>query len=598
MPRNHPKNAVILGHIESSKVTMKEQKKATNYQGSTVYVLDSNDDSVPIGSNGELKGFGKSATVYKKVPTDSKAKQEMNNWAIGSAILFHNSQKMEEDARLGGDRGLLTRAVGSYQIDSYLGLNSLAEEKHGVDKNGKPIGISVQVDGVPVSGIKDGNPYALDIDYSDPRIQRGLFDLEVSDYITGQTDRHMQNVYIDSTTGKVKGIDNDLCLPEQPRSEVMKDSQVKSKSIVTKPTMMHEETAQKLQKADPNELRERLQRSHVPGTQPLSKDAIEGAVTRLKEIQSELRKGESSAIKVVKQFNKQTFDEAMKAQEVEHQKYNKRSMQETKAVYDKGQDSALFDFKGPKSSMLAKAAIEKIVGQIDTRNTVMHQDTNTAQRSADPQVLKAQEEGRAYQSMPRDQQKAFDKEFAKLAEKEKQLEKRSAHLKHLDKPTVLDKIASIGEGGVKGARKSDQKAIDKLRTEIQQLNQSLDNKLDAYRPKQQLAQDSQSRTVYESQSLGNTLTKDDLRQARRGGDTTTTPPQPQKSQSEKVDSTDSTKPTLGKQDSVRDLLRQQGAVKSAKEKLGVEGDKIGKGMDTAGINRDSTTPKTTAKIKK
>jgi hypothetical protein len=50
----------------------------------------------------------------------------------------------------------------------------------------------------------------LDVDLKNPEVQRGMANLEVLDYLTGQEDRHEGNIFVDPQTGKVSGIDNDM----------------------------------------------------------------------------------------------------------------------------------------------------------------------------------------------------------------------------------------------------------------------------------------------------------------------------------------------------------------------------------------------------
>jgi hypothetical protein len=149
----------------------------------------------------------------------------------------------------------------------------------------------------------------LDIDYSDPRIQQGLSDLAVFDFISGQCDRHPGNIYIDPVTGKVTGIDEDFSFPELDPRSIHGPTRDR---IVPMPDVISKETADKLLRTDLEEFRALLERApSVKGPQPLSKDAIDGAVSRLKAMQDELKKPNGS-IKVVARFDRQTYDDAIK----------------------------------------------------------------------------------------------------------------------------------------------------------------------------------------------------------------------------------------------------------------------------------------------
>ena len=54
------------------------------------------------------------------------------------------------------------------------------------------------------------------VDFKDPGVQKGMSDLQLFDALTGQTDRHGGNIYIDPVTGAVTGIDDDFSLREGP----------------------------------------------------------------------------------------------------------------------------------------------------------------------------------------------------------------------------------------------------------------------------------------------------------------------------------------------------------------------------------------------
>jgi len=213
----------------------------------------------------------------------------------------------------GGDRALLARAVASKLVDNLIGTQSLAQEKFGKDNDGRTIGISVQVDGAGVIGMYQGSDYYLDVDYSDPDIQKGLSDLEVNDYITGQLDRHCGNIFVDPLTKKVTGIDNDLAFPEDEREKTLGKKTAQGKAISGLPSTLHRDTADRLAKLSPQDLRKELQNMETPeGVGKLSEASINGAVDRLKNLQVAIRKG---TIKVVDQFDRQTYQAAIDKQD-------------------------------------------------------------------------------------------------------------------------------------------------------------------------------------------------------------------------------------------------------------------------------------------
>ncbi len=54
-------------------------------------------------------------------------------------------------------------------------------------------------------------------DFENPVTQKEFADLQLIDYLTGQTDRHPGNIYVDSETGEVTGIDNDQAFGSQAK---------------------------------------------------------------------------------------------------------------------------------------------------------------------------------------------------------------------------------------------------------------------------------------------------------------------------------------------------------------------------------------------
>lgn len=240
------------------------------------------------------------------------------NFAMGNG-------SMQSDARaklkaLNGDAtSLITRSVASSAVDKALGMNSLATEKFGLDESGKGVGLSVGVAGAPILQVSDDRnvlPAYLDIDYSDPAIQKGLSDLQVQDYITGQIDRHTGNIFVDPGTKEVRGIDNDLAFPVVDRETmIQKDTTVQGKAVAGMPALIHVDTADKIEALSPAELRKTLETLQPPrGIAPLEPAAIDGAVKRLEELQEHVKELRSGG-KLVTQFNEDTFRQATQMQQ-------------------------------------------------------------------------------------------------------------------------------------------------------------------------------------------------------------------------------------------------------------------------------------------
>lgn len=212
---------------------------------------------------------------------------------------------------------LPSRSVASSVVNKALKMDSVAEEKYGVDQDGNPMGISV---GVPGAAIRTRpsdptEPEAfLDIDYTHPQVQKGLFDLEAQDYITGQIDRHGGNIFIDPHTNEVRGIDNDLAFPVVERSAMVKQGDVANKAVATLPMFVHEETAAKIKALSPADLRKQLEGIEPPpGVARLEPAAIDGACKRLVELQDHIGQLEAKGA-LIKEFNADTYKQAKTAQ--------------------------------------------------------------------------------------------------------------------------------------------------------------------------------------------------------------------------------------------------------------------------------------------
>lgn len=233
-----------------------------------------------------------------------------------SSPLYNDAEQRNLQADLGGDRALLARSVASHKLDQLLGTHVIAEEKMAQAPDGRLMGVSVQVDGAQIVGKYQGKDCFLQADYSDPRIQKGLSDLETMDYLTGQIDRHHGNVFVDPSTGKVTGIDNDLCFPERDREVMLaSDKALKEKAVAGMPRQMSEDTAKKILSITPERLTKELSSVTNPdGTGGLSSDEIQGAVQRLENLQAAI-KDPSSGLQVVKEFNQDTFKAAVRRQQ-------------------------------------------------------------------------------------------------------------------------------------------------------------------------------------------------------------------------------------------------------------------------------------------
>lgn len=273
-------------------------------------------------------------------------------YGSSAAVEFVNDPDMEKatalkQEALGGDpSSLISRSVASSAVNKALDMNSLADEKIGLDENNNAIGVSVGVSGAAVFVASD-NPLVaeqfLDIDYSQDWVQKGLSDLQVQDYITGQIDRHAGNIFIDPQSKQVKGIDNDLAFPVVEREEMLKGVGMNEKAVLGLPTQIHVDTASKIEALSPAKLRQQLESlPKVDGVAPLEPEAIDGAVERLEKLQSHVKDLRQEG-KLINQFNKETYEQAKAAQ------------------ISAAPDGNISNKKCPKASYLGTALVEQAV---------------------------------------------------------------------------------------------------------------------------------------------------------------------------------------------------------------------------------------------
>lgn len=445
----------------------------------------------------DLRNFGEDANdpIIQKALAISLL--EMNQERNGDIYGLLGIQEQEGEV---GGTAMLTRAVGTSKLDQLLGTNVISEERFGVDEQGRTVGISVRVDGFGVVGKLEGNrEYQLDIDYSRHEVQKGLYDLEVIDYITGQIDRHAGNMFIDPETGEVKGIDNDLCFPRMPREQMIAGLRdARGKVVVNKPLFMHEDTARKIEELTPEQLRKTLGSLKYPGRGErgkLTPEEIEGAVTRLNEMKQHVRELRESNHLVgpsyeLKEFNKATYDEAIRHQRDAFAEEHANDMVAESRSLDTVQDPRALNLTF-KTSYLGSILCEQ-------RRTEIAQEENVARLRLDPEGVRTETNstGKSPRSEEhvefarlekerREELRPFKKapmqeEFDRLDERVTRMERRLERLEH---PNLWDRFKAIWHGGVEGAKRAFQgkrqealNDIDALKSVLEQnLNQSLDD---------------------------------------------------------------------------------------------------------------------------
>ena len=153
-----------------------------------------------VGNSGMKSGFAKKAL---------KSGDEGNSTTTN--LGFSQNESMTTFSTLTEDPNLIARQVISSRLDKALGLNVLADEVFSKDTDGTTLGITGMAQGTQaMENLDNGKQKHNWFDWSNPQTQKDLANLQLLDYITGQQDRHLGNMFIDQKTGKVTGIDNDM----------------------------------------------------------------------------------------------------------------------------------------------------------------------------------------------------------------------------------------------------------------------------------------------------------------------------------------------------------------------------------------------------
>jgi hypothetical protein len=129
------------------------------------------------------------------------------------------------------------------------------------------------------------------VNFKDPRIQKGLSDLQLFDAITGQTDRHAGNIFVDPKTGTVSGIDDDKSFGKgRPADDQAEPGKVGSTQVHYRalPALVDEDTAERILALDPTKLPDVLL-SQVNDSKVLTEKEIDDAMRRFQGVRRYLR---------------------------------------------------------------------------------------------------------------------------------------------------------------------------------------------------------------------------------------------------------------------------------------------------------------------
>jgi hypothetical protein len=251
-----------------------------------------------IGNSGQKQGF------FKESVKEDRDK---------GFYLPQEAQQLGMDAN---DPHMSARAVASSRLDKGLGINVLSEDvfaKH----DGKVGVTSAKVEGEAMRGMlyekdvtgqinrmygerapqkiremQDNQTQRIDkenltvknfsgfefgdVDFKNSEVQKGLSNLQLMDYLTGQVDRHEGNIFV-GENGKVTGIDNDMAFGKESAEGVGKNQGM--------PQLVDAEVGLKILNTSEEEIRAMLtmRKGDMEG---LDESEIEAAIRRFDELKA------------------------------------------------------------------------------------------------------------------------------------------------------------------------------------------------------------------------------------------------------------------------------------------------------------------------
>jgi len=274
-PKLTRKRTFVQGKTHLDMTNLEVMPRTAN----VVHRVKLNEDAPPIDG---------SPDVFFKAHDDAQAPSQ---YAVAStrlaraldmrSVISHNAF-----ARVNGTSGIVSGSVPGVQLVT----NRIEQEEHAPSPaSKKEIASWAKQRQLEERGgkfySKSGETYQW-IDFRDPKIQKGMSDLQLFDAITGQNDRHGGNVFVDPASGRVTGIDDDksfgsgMAVDEQALPYGFK--------YVGLPELVDEETAEKVLAVNPDDLREELAAAQ-DDTETLTVKEIDDAVRRLENVQQHLR---------------------------------------------------------------------------------------------------------------------------------------------------------------------------------------------------------------------------------------------------------------------------------------------------------------------
>jgi hypothetical protein len=160
---------------------------------------------------------------------------------------------------------------------------------------------------------RDGKYYSMSeltyqwVDLSKPEIQKGLSDLQVFDAISGQADRHDGNIFVDTATGAVTGIDDDLSFGSGPAPS--KQAVPFGDKYMGLPAQVDRTTAERILALNPADLPAQLT-ARTNDVRELTPENVADAQARLRGVQAHLRTLRDAG-QLVSVWNDATYQQAV-----------------------------------------------------------------------------------------------------------------------------------------------------------------------------------------------------------------------------------------------------------------------------------------------
>lgn len=357
---NHPTQSVSsVNQVEVAPVQMKPN---SNIFKRMAYASRRKKDKKLKGSLEKLD-TGTASDVFKAETKGSIGKTGTNKGfakkSIGKSDKYNDTSVnlglVNEDYKHEVDPNLIARQVISSRLDKKLGLNVLSDEIFSKDEDGRTIGISGRVDGKQVmeGGSNTGYTYN-NFDLSDPKVQKGLSDLQLIDAITGQLDRHMGNVFIDGATGSVKGIDNDMAFGRKESAFETELSPVLSSgnslrnqfttneedgSIRYNQTQVDKASAESVLAMSESDFKKILKGRSGDG-EKIDSGAISMALIRFRAVKEQMQYLKDNEM-LVSEWNDDTYDEALNSGVVDNENKGKKFENHTNYTARASREKAL-----------------------------------------------------------------------------------------------------------------------------------------------------------------------------------------------------------------------------------------------------------------